>query len=70
MKKRWRNENAAGPHSSIGEYQNYGDDSFYSDEDISIEKRIIQENLRSNANEVPGPGQYYSFQKFSTLKVK
>lgn len=41
MKKRWRNEGAAGPHSSIGEYQNYGDDSFYSDEDISIEKRLI-----------------------------
>jgi len=22
MKKRWRNENAGGPHSSLGDYQN------------------------------------------------
>lgn len=42
MKKRWRNENAGGPHSSMGEYNNnYGDDSFYSDEEMPIEKRLI-----------------------------
>jgi hypothetical protein len=31
---------------------------------------MIQDNLRQNAEEGPGPGQYYSYQKFSTLKVK
>ncbi|TNV82951.1 hypothetical protein FGO68_gene4078 [Halteria grandinella] len=62
MKKRWRNEK--GPHTIEGGY------SDEDDEDIPIEQQLIRENLAQDRNEVPGPGSYYSYEKFSTLNVK
>lgn len=31
---------------------------------------MIRENLKAEKNDLPGPGQYYSYEKFSTLNVK
>lgn len=62
MKKRWRNYK--GPH---GENRVYNSDD---EEEGSIEQQLIRENLAQDRNEVPGPGSYYSYEKFSTLNVK
>jgi hypothetical protein len=39
------------------------------EEGYSIEKQLLREHLHER-NEMPGPGQYYSYEKFSTLNVK
>jgi hypothetical protein len=66
MKTRWRN--GAGPYSMSEKdpKKKYIDE----DDETPIEKQLIKENLAEDKNEAPGPGQYYSYEKFSTLNVQ
>ena len=71
MNRRWRNM-GGGPHSSIGEYQNrpYIEESpAMTDDETPFQQKIIDDNLKSK-EDIPGPGQYYSYEKFSTLNLK
>lgn len=70
IKRRWRN--GQGPHSlNNAEINERLMNSTHSslEEGYSIEKQLLREHLHER-NEMPGPGQYYSYEKFSTLNVK